>query len=396
MDTARTCQHMKPDLSLLSAFARELCEQLAIWGDTRGCLQGIGRAIVQYVPAVRACSVFVREGRLEPVAVYTHMEALPQREMSDVLRELSYADQGSVMLKECEGLLVSAFRCPSKDCETLDVVFHVQTEAECSSAREALCMATSLAHKALRSLASTEEQYEQKAMKRLEGLRTEILATLSHEMRTPLAGIKGYVTALLREDVDWDKQIQTEFLQVISDESDKLEHMIKNILDMTAAETGTLNVEKRPTLLPRLVAQVVSKITLGKGKHRFILNFSPNFPVMFADPIAIEQVFYNLLDNSVKYSQPGSLIVVTGRVSGDTVTVSVADQGQGISPEHLNRLFEKYFRVKHGEGGVGLGLPIARQIIEQHGGRIWAESVLGKGTTVTFTLPLEPQGKDMP
>jgi signal transduction histidine kinase len=107
-------------------------------------------------------------------------------------------------------------------------------------------------------------------------------------------------------------------------------------------------------------------------------------------------VFYNLLDNSVKYSQPGSLIVVTGRVSGDTVTVSVADQGQGISPEHLNRLFEKYFRVKHGEGGVGLGLPIARQIIEQHGGRIWAESVLGKGTTVTFTLPLEPQGKDMP
>ena len=114
---------------------------------------------------------------------------------------------------------------------------------------------------------------------------------------------------------------------------------------------------------------------------------------MDADPQRVTQVLRNLVDNAVKYSPDGGLVVVRGVARPDEVEISVADQGVGIAPEHLNRLFEKFFRVKSGLGrhvvGTGLGLPIARAIVETHGGRIWAESAVGQGTTLFFTIPIE-------
>jgi signal transduction histidine kinase len=112
---------------------------------------------------------------------------------------------------------------------------------------------------------------------------------------------------------------------------------------------------------------------------------------VYADPRRIEQVLRNLLDNAVKYSPAGGLVVARGQATDDEVIVSVADEGVGIAPEHLNRLFEKFFRVKSPLNqqvrGSGLGLPVSRTIVENHGGRIWAESELGKGTTIYFSLP---------
>ncbi|MBM4431801.1 MAG: cell wall metabolism sensor histidine kinase WalK, partial [Chloroflexi bacterium] len=126
--------------------------------------------------------------------------------------------------------------------------------------------------------------------------------------------------------------------------------------------------------------------------HRLLIDFPRDFPIVDADPNRIEQVLRNLLDNAVKYSPDGGLVVIRGEVGEDEVVISVADQGVGIAPEHLNRLFEKFFRVTSALGrhvvGSGLGLPIARTIVESHGGRIWAESQLGQGTTLYFTLPL--------
>ena len=127
------------------------------------------------------------------------------------------------------------------------------------------------------------------------------------------------------------------------------------------------------------------------GQHRLIVDFPPDFPLIDADPLRIKQVIRNILDNAIKYSPQGGLVVIKGDVRTSDVVVSIADQGVGISPEDLIPLFEKYFRVKSPTGyhvpGTGLGLPVARGIVEAHHGRIWAESRVGQGTTLYFSLP---------
>jgi two-component system sensor histidine kinase VicK len=127
--------------------------------------------------------------------------------------------------------------------------------------------------------------------------------------------------------------------------------------------------------------------------HRILVDFPARFPIVDADPDRIAQVLRNLLDNAIKYSPQGGLIVVRGEVRENEVVVSVADQGVGIAPADLNRLFEKFFRAQSGLGrhvvGTGLGLPICRTIVESHGGQIWAESQVGQGTTLYFALPLK-------
>lgn len=144
--------------------------------------------------------------------------------------------------------------------------------------------------------------------------------------------------------------------------------------------------------LPRLVRGVVADFMHRNGKHRFVVDFPSDFPLVEADPHRITQVLRNLIDNAVKYSPDGGLVVVRGKIEAGEAVLSVADQGVGIAPEHLNRLFEKFFRIKSGLGrhvvGTGLGLPISRAIVESHGGRIWAESQVGQGTTLYFTIPL--------
>ncbi|HHY93488.1 MAG TPA: HAMP domain-containing histidine kinase, partial [Firmicutes bacterium] len=223
-------------------------------------------------------------------------------------------------------------------------------------------------------------------------MRSELIAVLSHEMRTPLASIKGYVTALLRDDVEWDAGTRREFLEIIDRETDTLTQVITEILDASMLEEGGLELNKEPLLLPRLVEKVVNEVCPRAPQHRFLVCFPPDFPIVAGDRLRIEQVLRNLLDNAVKYSD-GGLIVLRGEARGDEVVVSVADQGVGIKPDHLNRLFERFYRIKN-EGrravvGTGLGLPIARDIVEKHGGRIWASSQVGKGTTFFFTLPCD-------
>lgn len=221
---------------------------------------------------------------------------------------------------------------------------------------------------------------------------TDLISTLAHEMRTPLTSIKGYSTALLMEEVTFSPETQREFLQFIDAECDVLETLIHDFLESAIIDAGMLRLEVQPVRLPPLLKNVVDDIARRTQVHRFVIDFSKRFPILDADPDRIAQVLRNLLDNAVKYSPDGGLIVVRGEVHDDEVVISVADQGVGLTPEHLNRLFEKYFRARSGPArhvvGSGLGLRISRAIVEGHGGRIWAESQLGVGTTLYFTLPL--------
>lgn len=230
-----------------------------------------------------------------------------------------------------------------------------------------------------------------RALEEANRLKGELLSILAHEMRTPLASIKGYSTALLLEDVQWQPGKQREFLEIIDAECDTLSEIVRDLLESSIIDAGLLEIEKEPVLLPRLAQQAMTDIARRTKIHRFLVTFPDDFPMAQADPERIRQVLHNLLDNAVKYSPDGGLVVVRGEVGQAEVIVSVADQGVGIAPEDLNRLFDKYFRVKSESGrpvpGTGLGLPIAQTIVENHGGRIWAESQLGKGTTLYFSLP---------
>jgi signal transduction histidine kinase len=218
-------------------------------------------------------------------------------------------------------------------------------------------------------------------------------------MRTPLTSIKGYSTALLMEETTFSSKTQQEFLQIIDEECDILQDLIHDLLESSIIDAGLLRLEPQPVMFPRLVKSLTDDIANHAQKHRFLVDFPSHFPIVDADPQRITQVLRNLLDNAVKYSPQGGLVVVRGEVREDEVVISVADQGVGIAPEHLNRLFEKFFRVESGLGrhvvGSGLGLPIAQTIVESHGGRIWAESQVGQGTTLYFTLPLKGLSQEL-
>jgi signal transduction histidine kinase len=224
-------------------------------------------------------------------------------------------------------------------------------------------------------------------------VRSEALATLSHELRTPLAAIKGYATALLLEEVAWAPADQREFLTLIDRETDTVQAMLSEVLDSARIDAGHLGLEPEPVRLAPLARAVADDVQRETARHRLVVDFPPDFPLLVADARRLRQVLRNLLDNAVKYSPDGGLIVLRGEARPGDVVLSVADQGVGIAPEDLILLFNKYFRVQraHGEHvpGTGLGLPITRAIVEAHGGRIWAESKLGQGTTLYCSLPRE-------
>ncbi len=241
--------------------------------------------------------------------------------------------------------------------------------------------------------ARMEEETSAALEARLSGrLRAEALATLSHELRTPLAAIKGYSTALLLEDVEWPDDKRTEFLKLIEGECNDLETMITDILDSSLIDVGQMALEYQPVRLERLAREVADEMQSRTEDHRLVADFPREFPILDADSRRIKQVMRNILDNSIKYSPDGGLIVIRGEVRTDDAGVEISDQGVGISPEDLIPLFDKYFRVKSPTGyhvsGTGLGLPVARAIVEAHGGHIWAESKVGEGTTLSFSIPL--------
>jgi signal transduction histidine kinase len=235
-----------------------------------------------------------------------------------------------------------------------------------------------------------------------ERLRSELMATLSHELRMPLTTIKGYATALLLDNQDWGEEKTLSFLRLIDAECDTMQEMVKDILDSSIIDVNQLQLEPEPIRLPLIGMEAAAEVQRHTDIHRLVVEFPEDFPILVADPRWIKQVFRNILENAIKYSIDGGTVVVRGEfVRGEKkaghVVVSVSDQGIGISPEDLIPLFEKFFRVKDATrfhiSGTGLGLPIARAIVEAHGGRIWVESKLGQGTTVYFSLPIP---KDVP
>lgn len=238
-------------------------------------------------------------------------------------------------------------------------------------------------------LAARAESY--RLDRTMQRLQVEIYETISHQLGMPLTAIKGYATALLLDDVEWSLEKRQEFLQLIEDECDQMEAQLASLLNSTLVDLSQLTFDLHVLRLASVAQEAVAEMERRSDKHQLIVDFPADFPTVQADRHWILQVFRNLLDNAIKYSPQGGLVVVRAEARRSDVLISISDQGSGILPENLVSLFDKYVRAVQPEGtqipGMGLGLPIARMIVEAHGGHIWAQSRTGQGTTVSFTLP---------
>jgi PAS domain S-box-containing protein len=248
---------------------------------------------------------------------------------------------------------------------------------------------------AVESVRLVEKASELEILRELDRLRSELIANVSHELRTPLGLIKVFCTTLLREDVDFDRQTMREFLLDIEDETERLEQIVNNLLDMSRAESGRLSIDKHPVDLGQLVGQVISDMAIQLRERHVVQDFPQEPLIVMIDARRMEQVLRNLLSNASKYSPDASTITIQGRGDKSQVLVQVHDEGIGIPPGELEHIFERFYRVQNEVtqkvGGVGLGLAVCRSIVYAHGGRIWAESEPGKGSTFCIALPMDAE-----
>lgn len=231
------------------------------------------------------------------------------------------------------------------------------------------------------------------AQRQVDRLKAEFMSTISHELRTPLGFIKGYATTLLREDIQIDPATRSEFLEVIAEESDKLQAMIEELLDASRLRTGNLVIERRVIGLRGFMEAALRKASgFQQAGHILETHLPASDAELLADPGRIEQVLDNLLDNAAKYSDPGSRIQVEATIQDRHVLIGVKDHGDGIPAEEVEHIFEPFYRGgsprRRGARGTGLGLAICKGIVESHGGSLWVESTPGRGSTFFFTLPL--------
>jgi PAS domain S-box-containing protein len=222
-------------------------------------------------------------------------------------------------------------------------------------------------------------------------IKSTFVSVISHELKTPVALIQGYAETLLRKDARWDPQTRQESLEVILEESDRLHHLIDNLLDASRLEAGKLPLEREPTALDALAERVAERFRTQTDRHDIEVAFPEEFPPIGGDPTRLEQVINNLLSNAIKYSPEGGRIEIAGRSTGEEVIVTVTDQGVGIPFEEQPHIFESFFRgsreYQQQTAGAGLGLYLAKAIVEAHGGRIWVDSDPGEGAAFSFALP---------
>jgi PAS domain S-box-containing protein len=228
------------------------------------------------------------------------------------------------------------------------------------------------------------------AMKAVERMKNAFLSTAAHELRTPLTSIRGFSQILLTRELDEERKKR--YLTFIDRQSQQLARIIDSLLDVTRLESGRgLELETEMVDIAKLVDQVVQPFGEAFNEHSIRVTGMNDLPSINADRSRLEQVFWNLISNAIKYSPDGGTITITGQKESDQIVIGVQDEGIGISYEEQKQVFEQFFRsntVINEMGGTGLGLTISKLIVELHGGRIWLESESGKGSTFSFSLPL--------
>ncbi len=240
----------------------------------------------------------------------------------------------------------------------------------------------------------TERKQAEEALRELDRMKSEFISNTSHELRTPLHSIQGFTKLMMQGKVP-DPKTQKEFLTIIDKQSEQLGQMIDDLLDMSRIESGRFQIQKRRLSIKGIIHNALESFHSPANEKGIVISedIPAILPKVEVDKKRLNQVMANLLSNAIKFSPGGGDILVKAEDRDNWLLVQVADHGIGIPKEAIPRLFERFYRVEDldSAGGAGLGLHIAKQIIQTHGGRIWVESEFGKGSTFYFTLPKLPR-----
>jgi K+-sensing histidine kinase KdpD len=223
-----------------------------------------------------------------------------------------------------------------------------------------------------------------------EEIKSTFISVISHELKTPVALIKGYVGTLRREDANWDREIVKDSLAVIEEEADRLTGLIENLLDASRLQAGGLSISPADVDLKLVAGRIATRFQTQSTIHNIEVDFPENFPIVNGDDTRLEQVLSNLVSNAIKYSPQGGEIRISGQVRPTQVIICVSDQGQGVASEDIPHIFDRFYRssiAKRTTKGAGLGLYLARAVIEAHGGRIWVDPQPDTGGRICFSIP---------
>lgn len=229
------------------------------------------------------------------------------------------------------------------------------------------------------------------SFRKTQEMQSVFISTVHHELRTPIAIIKGYASTLGRDDVEWDSQVIRENVAIIEDEADRLTDLVEDLLTASKIQAARdLRLNIADTDLRLIAARSVARLE-SQTKHPIVLSFADNFPLIPGDEIRLRQVIENLLTNAIKYAPEDTTITLGGRFTEKSVTVFVRDEGAGIPKDEIDKVFERFYRVDDQltsrTHGTGLGLYLVKAIVEAHGGEISVKSMVGSGSTFFFTLP---------
>jgi two-component system, OmpR family, sensor histidine kinase KdpD len=240
----------------------------------------------------------------------------------------------------------------------------------------------------------TKSENRTKVFEESDHLKSALLSSVSHELRSPLSTIKASISSLRTGTVEWDTEARNDLLAAIEEETDHLNQLVGNLLDMSKIETGALNPKRRWNSISEILGSVLKRMNKDLQEHHLLVDIPSNIPPVPVDYVQIEQVFTNLISNSIKYAPTGTEIDISMRLQPDqTVLVQLSNQGPHVPEEHLKQIFDKFYRVTAADKvtGTGLGLSICKGIIEAHGGRIWAQNAPGH-FVFFFILPTSWEG----
>jgi len=249
------------------------------------------------------------------------------------------------------------------------------------------------------SLTETRRRSEEKLrflteeLKRNDGLKSALLASVSHDLRTPLTSIRTAIDNLINPTLDWDRAMLREFHLIIDEEVCRLTNLVEDLLEMARIEAGELRLLMKWGSVAEICDYALDQCAIDLRHHRVRTDCAEDFPLIKADPKLLAEALTHIIENAARYSPRGSEITVEAHFVGDELRLSVTDQGPGIASEEIERIFEKFYRCPRPDGhqtiGTGMGLAITRGLVEAHGGRVWAEDMTNQGAKFTMALRVE-------